>query len=410
MTNKKIAQALLFALFLLVLGTAPSLAVTIPVNMAADVIDPADGKCALREAVIAANEDISSGSVSGECPAGDGTDTITLGPGIYPLTIRGAREDNGYTGDLDIKNPVTLTCGGGAENCTIFGNTLDRVLYINGSAGNVAITGLTIKGGYAEVYPYGGGIYNAAVLTLSGVSVSGNTALNSGGGVYNVGTPHLVNSSVTSNLASEEGGGIFSNGFLDIDHSVIQSNQAYDSYGQGGCIYVDNGALTIAGSSILSDNAADSGGGIYLFSAPSSTITSSTLANNTAGDDGGGIYHREGNLSLRNVTFSGNIATSVGGGVVTIYTDLLSLNQVTLSNNSAGGGDGIWIANVSTDVTTANTIFTDPCEGGIATIASLGGNMESPGNTCTFRVSLTGSTSRGCNWRLAPCGIMADLP
>jgi len=67
---------------------------TIMVNTLADTINDSDGNCSLREAVIAANTDTASGSAIGECNAGNGIDTITLGIiGTYHLTIGGANEN-----------------------------------------------------------------------------------------------------------------------------------------------------------------------------------------------------------------------------------------------------------------------------------------------------------------------------
>ena len=57
-----------------------------------------NGNCTLREAIIAANTD----TAVDNCPAGSGTDTITLAAGVYTLAIAGIGEDAAATGDLDI--------------------------------------------------------------------------------------------------------------------------------------------------------------------------------------------------------------------------------------------------------------------------------------------------------------------
>ena len=82
-------------------------ATTIAVNTTSDV-RAEDGQCSLREAVIAANSDTASGSTPGECPAGSGSDVITLGAQTYTLSIAGVGEDSGLTGDLDITNDLTI--------------------------------------------------------------------------------------------------------------------------------------------------------------------------------------------------------------------------------------------------------------------------------------------------------------
>ena len=60
-------------------------ATTITVNTTEDAIGN-DGRCSLREAVIAANRDIASGALAGECLAGSGADTIVIPTGQYVLT------------------------------------------------------------------------------------------------------------------------------------------------------------------------------------------------------------------------------------------------------------------------------------------------------------------------------------
>ena len=89
----KTLRLLLLAL-LLAAGTtalvplAPVYAESIAVNSTADVVAD-DGVCTLREAITAANTDTPSGSAPGECPAGNGADTITLPAGTYTLAVPG---------------------------------------------------------------------------------------------------------------------------------------------------------------------------------------------------------------------------------------------------------------------------------------------------------------------------------
>ena len=111
---------------LLMLTALPIMAATINVNSTEDVIAD-DGKCTLREAVIAANADAASGTMNGECPPGDGVDEIVLQAGVYSLTIGGTDEDNAQTGDLDILDDLTIT-GTTADETIIDANGIDRVL------------------------------------------------------------------------------------------------------------------------------------------------------------------------------------------------------------------------------------------------------------------------------------------
>src|SRR5438093_12159986 len=91
--------------------TLPAAAATFTVNDTADAVDavPGDGSCAtaastctLRAAIQEANANV-------------GPDTIVVPAGTYLLTIAGQGEDAAATGDLDIRDDLTIT-GAGADS------------------------------------------------------------------------------------------------------------------------------------------------------------------------------------------------------------------------------------------------------------------------------------------------------
>ena len=71
--------AAMAASVMMVVLASPAQAAIITVNSTADVADPADGECTLREAITAANTDTASGTATGECAAGSGDDGINIG-------------------------------------------------------------------------------------------------------------------------------------------------------------------------------------------------------------------------------------------------------------------------------------------------------------------------------------------
>src|SRR5687767_12903340 len=81
-------------------GAATTIVVTTTTDEIAD-----NSVCSLREAIIAANTDPGMD----ECNASAGANAITLPAGIYDLTIAGPAEDDAATGDLDIRDGVTIT-------------------------------------------------------------------------------------------------------------------------------------------------------------------------------------------------------------------------------------------------------------------------------------------------------------
>ena len=76
----------------------------------------ASGHISLRSAIMAAD-------------ARGGSNTIILRSGTYTLTIAGANEDAGATGDLDITRNLTIK-GSGSGSTIIDGNNLDRVIQV----------------------------------------------------------------------------------------------------------------------------------------------------------------------------------------------------------------------------------------------------------------------------------------
>jgi hypothetical protein len=92
---------------------------------AATACTAAANDCSLRGAIIAAN-------------ANPGADTINLPAGTYALSILGAGEDNAATGDLDIRDDLTIL-GAGAATTTVDGSGIDRVFHSD-PAGTGTIT------------------------------------------------------------------------------------------------------------------------------------------------------------------------------------------------------------------------------------------------------------------------------
>src|SRR5262245_50695424 len=120
------------------------------------------GQFSLREAVLLANDNRQD-------------DTIQLAVGNYNLSIAGANEDAGATGDLDLtESGRTLSIvGAGAALTAINANGLDRVLQVFPGV-TVQLRNLSLTGG--DVLGDGGGLLNAGKVTLIDCDVSGNTA------------------------------------------------------------------------------------------------------------------------------------------------------------------------------------------------------------------------------------------
>ena len=248
------------------------------------------------------------------------------------------------TGQLTITDVVTITGPGATlldvHNAT-YPNARNRVFYI----GNVAVTisGLTISGGYLDVFVdhdlgqeawNGAGIYNTGQLNLTNCTISGNTIHSSGeaypdggygDGIYNTGTLTITNSLITNNVGTEsnvtpaQGGGISNHGTAYINNSTISNN--FTDVGGG----IFNGGPMTINNSTISTNNAGVGGGIQQ-AGGKLTVTNSTISGNVGGN-GGGIYYSSDTCRITNCTITGN--DGYGGG---IYNHLYSLNGVVPPN------------------------------------------------------------------------------
>ena len=307
--------------------------------------------------------------------------------------------------------------GGGIENngtvnvnnSTISGN---RGAYGGGirNGGTLEVSNSTISGNSAYIYGgEGGGIYNTGRVNVGNSTISGNSAYFNGGGITNNrGILNVSNTTFSGNSAGNGGGGIFngkstygSGGTVNVSNSTISGNTANN----GGGIYGDG---SITDSTISSNSASISGGGIY----GSGNITNSTINGNTA-NNGGGIY---GSGNITNSTITGNRASSVGGGIYNSNNGnennpgTLTLLFSTVTQNEAANGGGVYgIFNVTIRNTIiANNLLT---EDGInpdvfGTFISYGYNLigDSTGSTGFSEglADIVGTSDSPIDPRLAP--------
>ncbi len=255
--------AAMAASVMMVVLASPAQAAIITVNSTADVADPADGECTLREAITAANTDTASGTATGECAAGSGDDGINIG-------LTGTVNLTGALPDLSTN---LVIAGPGADEFTVRRDTGgDYRIFLVSSGTQVSISGMTISGGNVSSGIGGGGILiNGGTLTITSSTISGNSA--------------------------DQGGGIFNQG----------------------------GTLTIT-SSTISGNSANIGGGVFSntdLSGPKTTITNSTISGNTATSRGGGFFNFDGLSVIEHSTITNNTAPSgFGSGVASVGSTL----------------------------------------------------------------------------------------
>jgi hypothetical protein len=360
-----------------------------------DTADP--GKCRLRDAILAAN----SNTAVGDCTAGaPGMDTINfnlaflcpVGGCALPLTSALPS----VTQDLTIN---------GADRVAISGANLYPVFSFDAVVVN--LLNLAVVNAQGN---FGGGItMNGTTLTLNNVRIEGNHA-HAGSGLYQPGgTLYVFNSRFIANVAETNG---FGGAIGQIGGAAIISNTTFsgNTAGSGGAVgslqisslqvaasdFDGNIARLWGGAIYLQDTTVDAsftgssftnnqtltttlafGGGAIWLTQGELTLANSTLANNSTGAKGGALGVFGGQATLTNVTVSGNSAKISGGGINiqndgVIHPATVTLNNVTLSGNLADSdnnntGDGGGLANSTGTFNAFNSI--------------VAGNFDTPNNT-----------------------------
>lgn len=186
-----------------------------------------------------------------------------------------------------------------------------------------------------------------ARMTMSGGSISDNTAVYGGGGVfvYGLASLEMTGGSITGNtLTSGLGGGICAYDGLK-DQSLTDAEIVYYSTLYKLAEFVFDGG-TISGnqanaSVVSGDNGC--GGGIYI-ATMNADLRSGTISDNTAQRQGGGIYVGSTPyvLRMKNTVIKNNTASFLGGGLWFCPTgDVTSVvtNGSAIYDNSAAPSD-----------------------------------------------------------------------
>lgn len=374
---------------------------TITVNSPADVVAD-DGVCTLREAIMAANTDTSSGASTGECAAGSGVDTIvfsdTNAPFTVTLAISGTREDGNATGDLDILSDVTIQ-GNPNFTTTIDANQLDRVLDV--LTGTVAIhnvyllNGRTPDGASSETPPTsgetaegGGAIRNQGHLTLNEVVLMGNRTGNggdivipsnrmgdsnnggdggNGGAIDNSGTLGLENVAFINNETGRGG---------DTGEGAWSQSSSGGNGGNGGGLY-NSGNATLTNVVFQANRTGRGGSGLIVSPCPASIASG-------CGGSGGGIFS-SGLLTLTTVEIQSSVTGSGGNGIGIIYA-----NDQGGAGGNGGVGGGIYVEGVlaANDVRVWDNVTGDGGHGAIV-LGDVGGAGGDGGAGAGLYLNLT---------------------
>ena len=206
---------------------------------------------------------------------------------------------------------------------------------------------------------------------------------------------------------SFQGGGIYNRGQLTITGSTISGNTAPGG-GQGGGIYNNGGTFTVTASTISGNTAPGGGQGGGIFNVSTVTIIASTISGNTAlgGGLGGGIFEVLGTIAITGSTISGNTSNGGGGIFNDIGAVVLAGDILATSGGPPAGGECADSAitdhgyNVSDDATCRLGAMTSVSSSAAAEdLGALGNNggptetiLPTAGNPAINLIPTTGTT------------------
>ncbi|WP_244316993.1 hypothetical protein [Micromonospora terminaliae] len=188
------------------------------------------------------------------------------------------------------------------------------------------------------------------------VKLTDNNAEENGGAIANFGRVRLEDSKVTDNHAREDGGGIFNEGVLKVKDSHVDDNTAG---GNGGGIANGKGKKddhdkngygnsSYGNSSYGKDGHdkdrkdRDEAGTVEITGSDhGKDSTKSTIENNKAGKNGGGLFSSGGTVTITLTVIKSNTACDSGGGIYAVDTDLKLDRVIVAKNHADKDGGGI---------------------------------------------------------------------
>ena len=285
---------------------------------------------------------LKGGSISNNtCGVGGGAVYVSVGA-ILNMT-------SGTMTGNEAKQAGAIFCQKGEANITggkIYGNkatALAGALLVNGDIGVMTVKNMDIhsntapSAGAIEVQNFGtinmenckvrdnesvsmaGGVYvdKVSFANLKDVQIYNNNCTDGGGGGMAVAVGATVkadNITVENNRATGIGGGIYNRGRLELNGSVVRANSTTGNGGGIGTFKTSSIPLSVdAGlfvkNSLITDNRAVKGAGLYLHVGCISELTDVTVEKNNGEAEGSGIFSG-GQTTLTNVTVTGNTSST----------------------------------------------------------------------------------------------------
>lgn len=280
-------------------------------------------------------------------------DTVLLADGTY--VGQGNR-------NIDFRGkPIVVTSAGKSpELCVIDCHAEEEVyrgfVFMTGEQLETVLEGVTIRGGYAGISGFGGGIFcKGASPTIRNIVLEGNYAAGGAGlACDSASCPSIKDVTFSSNYAHGIGGGLLcQRGSSPTLENVSFSENDGGWLGRGGGIACSGGSAPSVVNAVFVGNRGDyGGGGVYCENSSPTLQTVRFEGNKSQGDspgpaNGGGVDCIASSPLISECVFIDNWAMMHGGGVACRDGSNPTLREVTFCANGAEYGSGIYCENSS---------------------------------------------------------------
>lgn len=267
------------------------------------------------------------------------------------------------TSTLDIGTNLTIAGLPGATPAISGGSSVVDFV-VTSAVTSATISSLTIENGNLNGGS-GAGIQNNGTLTVSNVTLTGNSCSGSGGGIFNAGSGNLTlsNSTFYDNTGSYGGGGVTNTGYANITNCTFTDNSSAPNTGGGVGTY--QGTTILSNSTLTGNNGA--GGGVAITFGTLTMINDTIAGNTSGGSPGGGLYinanlggYQPTTVTLINDTIANNGVASGGasGGIYENGGATLIIDNSIIANNTAAGGSGPVDIQAGDQITVDNSLIT----------------------------------------------------
>ena len=235
-----------------------------------------------------------------------------------------------HAGTLVMNNATIENCtaNSGTVNGSTSGGQGGAIFLTNGTT--ATLSNVTIRNNTAR---QGGGIYvngTTNTVTMTGCTISGNTASNQAGGLFANGTIDVINSVLDGNTGNYGGTIRINSGTTTFTNGEIKDGEGTGSSSSGSNLYVNGGEAVINGTTISGTPSYNPEFTVYTKPAGTLTVNSGTISSNIT---------NEGNITVNDGVISGTVASnSATTGTVTVNGGWFAAAQPQENVSTLGTG------------------------------------------------------------------------